>query len=223
VQYLSIGNEVNDYFVNHRDEIPAYESFFLAVKDSIQQEHPDVKVGMTFAYHDAERSNALDIIERLNQGDFLPVTLYLYSPPFEFDRDPYQLGGYLDQIISLAEAKPVALVEIGWSTAESLSGSEGDQEIFIREVFRLLSLKRDQIEFIAWFNLHDGDPEKTLESAISFIPPDNLNNYDEAFLRDFVDFLNFLGLREMDGTPKSGWFAFIEEAEQYLEEFQETD
>ena len=32
VQYLSIGNEVNDYFVHHRDEIPAYKTFFLAVR-----------------------------------------------------------------------------------------------------------------------------------------------------------------------------------------------
>ncbi|MCJ7716695.1 MAG: hypothetical protein MUO54_09265, partial [Anaerolineales bacterium] len=82
IQYLSLGNEVNDYFVNHRDEIPAYKRFFLAVKDAVNEHYPDVKVGMTFAYHDAERGNAVDIIQQLNVGDFLPVTLYIYNQGF---------------------------------------------------------------------------------------------------------------------------------------------
>ena len=37
------------------------------------------------------------------------------------------------------------------------------------------------------------------------------------------DFLNYLGLRKYDGTPKAGWFAFVEEAEKYLEQFQESE
>lgn len=221
VQYLSIGNEVNDYFINHRDEIPAYKTFFLAVRDRIHQDHPEVKVGMTFAYHDAVRTNSLDLIQELDLGDFLPLTLYIYSPPYNFDRDPSELEDYLDQILRLAEDKPVALAEIGWNTAETLSGNEQDQERFVREAFRLLSLNRDRIEFIAWFNLHDGDPATTYESALSFISPETLHAYDEAVMRDFVDFLNYLGLREFDGTPKPGWFVYEEEIKKYLAEFQE--
>ena len=221
VQYLSIGNEVNDYFIDHREEIPAFRSFFLAVKDRIAQKHPEVKVGMTFAYHDAVRTNTLDIIDQLNLGDFLPVTLYLYNPPFEFDRDPKELEAVLDRILDLAGEKPIALAEIGWNTSESLSGTEQDQDEFIREAFRLLTLKRDRIEFMAWFNLHDGDPEDAYQTALSFLPSESLQAQDEAFLRDFVNFLNYLGLREFDGTPKPGWFAFVEESEKYLEVNQE--
>lgn len=221
VQYLSLGNEVNDYFINRRDEIPAYRSFFLTVKDRIAEVHPEVKVGMTFAYHDAVRVNALDIIKELDLGDFLPLTLYLYNPPFEFDRDPAELEGILNEILRLAGEKQVALVEIGWNTSESLAGSEQDQETFVREVFRLLAQHRDRIEFMAWFNLHDGDPEDAYQSALSFIPPESLQDQDEAFLRDFVTFLNYLGLRTYDGTPKQGWYAFEEESERYLERFQE--
>ncbi len=221
VQYLSIGNEVNDYFIHHRDEIQAYKTFFLAVRDRIHQEYPDLKVAMTFAYHDAETTNAIDIIEELNLGDFLPVTLYLYSPPFNFDRDPAELESYFDRILDLAGDTPVAFAEIGWNTAQSLSGSEQDQEFFVREVFRLLSLNRDQIEFFAWFNLHDNNLENTYQSALSFLPPDSHLIQDEDFMRDFVDFLTYLGLREMDGTPKLGWFAFVEESEKYLEAVQE--
>ena len=217
VQYLSIGNEVNDYFVTHRNEIPAYKTFFLSVQEAIKEEYPDLKVGMTFAYHDAERSNSIDIIQDLNLGDFLPLTLYLYSPGFQFDRDPGELESYLDRILDLAGGKPVALVELGWNTAESLSGTQEDQEAFVREAFRLLSLHRDQIEFISWFDLHDSNVENSRESALTFLPKDSHLIQDDDYMNIFVDFLTYLGLRENDGTPKSAWFAFQEEASHYLE------
>ncbi len=217
VQYLSIGNEVNDYFVNHRDEIPAYKTFFLSVEEAIKKEYPDLKVGMTFAYHDAETLNAVDIIRELDLGDFLPITLYIYSPGFVFDRDPAELEAYLERILDLAGEKPVALVELGWNTAESLSGTQEDQEAFVREAFRLLSLHRDQIEFISWFDLHDSKLDNSYNSALTFLPNDSSLIQDEAFMEIFVDFLNYMGLLENDGTPKLGWFAFQEEARKYLE------
>jgi hypothetical protein len=40
---------------------------------------------------------------------------------------------------------------------------------------------------------------------------------DEDFMVKFVDFLNYLGLFESDGTPKQAWFVFQEEAQSYLE------
>ena len=217
VQYLSIGNEVNDYFVDHQNEIPAYEKFFLEVSSAIHKKHPDVMVGMTFAYHDAERSNTLDIIQRLDLGDFLPVTLYLYNQGFTFDRDPDELEGYVNRILDLAGEKPIAIVEIGWNTAESLKGNQSDQAAFLREAFRLLAQHRDKIEFLAWFALHDHKPENSYESALSFIPhrPDLAGN--EEFMEIFVDFLNYLGLREIDGTPKEAWFVFQEESRKYLD------
>lgn len=217
VQYLSIGNEVNDYFVSHRNEIPAYKTFFLSIQEAIKEEYPDLKVGMTFAYHDAEKSNSIDIIRDLDLGDFLPLTLYLYNPGFLFDRDPGELESYLDQILDLAGDKPVALVELGWNTAESLSGTQEDQEAFVREAFRLLSLHRDRIEFISWFDLHDSKAENTLGPALTFLPKDSYLIQDEEFMTSFVDFLTYLGLRENDGTPKLAWFAFQQEASGYLE------
>lgn len=217
VQYLSIGNEVNDYFVSHRDEIPAYKTFFLSVQNAIKEKYPDLKVGMSFAYHDAETSNSIDIIQELDLGDFLPLTLYLYSQGFQFDRNPAELESYLDQVLDLAGDKPVAFVELGWNTAESLSGTQEDQETFLREAFRLLSLHRDQIEFISWFDLHDSKLENSYDAALTFLPNDSYMIEDKDFMRIFVDFLNYLGLRENDGTPKLAWFAFQEETANYLE------
>ena len=217
VQYLSIGNEVNDYFVTHRDEIPAYKTFFLSVQSAIKEVYPDLKIGMTFAYHDAETSNTIDIIQELDVGDFLPLTLYLYSEDFQFDRDPAELETYLNRILDLAAGKPVALVELGWNTAESLSGTQEDQAAFVREAFRLLSLHRTQIEFISWFDLHDSKLDNSYEAALTFLPDNSHLIQDEEYMTILVDFLNYLGLRENDGTPKLAWFAFQEEASKYLE------
>jgi hypothetical protein len=218
VQYLSIGNEVNDYFISHPGEINAYKTFFLAVKEAIQEQHPDILVGMSFAYHDAENQGGLDIIRQLNLGDFLPLTLYIYSPGFLYDRDPAELDGYIDRILDLAGETPVALVEIGWSTAESLGGSQADQAAFLREAFRLLELHRDRILFLSWFDLYDSLPEDTYDAALSFIPPDSTLEEDEEFMAVFVDFLSYMGLCENDGTPKEAWYAFQEETQGYLED-----
>ena len=169
-------------------------------------------VGMTFAYHDAETTNSIDIIQELDLGDFLPLTFYLYSPGFHFDRDPAELEAYLDRILDLAGEKPVALAELGWNTAESLSGTQEDQEFFVRETFRLLALHREQIEFISWFALHDSKLENSSEAALTFLPADSTLIQDEEFMTTFVDFLTYLGLIENDGTPKLAWFAFQEES-----------
>ncbi len=217
VQYLSIGNEVNDYFVNHRDEIPAYKTFFLSVKGAIKERYPDVKVAMTFAYHDAEQTNAVDIIQQLNLGDFLPVTLYIYNQGFMYNRDPAELEAYLNRILDLAGETPIAFAEIGWNTADSLEGTQADQEVFVREAFRLLAKHREKIEFLAWFDLHDSKPENAYDAALTFLPDNSNMIHDEAFMKAFVDFLSYHGLRENDGTPKLAWFAFQEESILYLE------
>jgi hypothetical protein len=216
-QYLSIGNEVNDYFVDHRDEVEAYRTFFLAVKKTIAATHPDVSVAMTFAYHDAERQGGLDLVEELNIGDFLPVTLYLYDDLFRFTRRPEELADYFPRLVAQAGDKPLALVEMGWNTAASLDGTQADQAAFVRQALQQLAAHQEDIAYMTWFNLHDSTPENCETAALTFIPhrPDLAE--DQVFMTDFVDFLCYLGLREHDGTPKQAWGAWLEAAETYLE------
>lgn len=217
VKYLSIGNEVNDYFISHRDEIAAYKEFFLAVKDAVQIEYPDLMMGMTFAYHDAEILGGVDIVRELNVGDFLPVTLYIYSSGFQFDRDPIELDGYLDRILALKQDQSIAIVEVGWNTGQSISGNQEDQAEFVRELFRQLADHRERIEFVSWFQLHDGVMEESDLVAESFLPKNSHLLEDDEFMESFVVFLNDLGLIENDGTPKLAWPVFQEEAQAYLE------
>ena len=98
-----------------------------------------------------------------------------------------------------------------------LSYIEESQSAFlVQEAFRLLAEHQEQIEFLAWFALHDNTLETSYESALTFIPhrPDLVQ--DEAFMTVFVDFLNYMGLLESDGTPKEAWGSFQVESREYL-------
>ncbi len=217
VRYLTIGNEVNKFFVSHRDQLSAYQTFFSGVYSAVKKHHPDCQVGMTFAFHDPEASEAVDLIADLNQGDFVAYTLYPYSPGYIFDRYPDELDVYLDGMIAAAAGKPAAVVEIGWSTAESLQGSEEDQALFVREAFQQLEEHREEIIFLAWSSLHDREIDDLSHPALRFFPlPPHLTS-DESYPPASTDYWNHFGLRRHDGTPKSAWSVFQQEAKIYLQ------
>lgn len=213
IQYLSIGNEVNDYFATHRDEIPAYATAFDQTRVAIHTTHPDLPVGIVFAYHDAETQGTTDIIQTLNRGDFIAYTLYLYDQGFHFTRAPALIGEYLDRMIALAGDTPVAIVETGWSTAEVLGGSEADQTEYVRQVFTALDARRNQVIFLSWFDMHDSLPEACQELALTFFEPGT--QPDPASLEAFVTFICYFGLRDSDGSAKPAWDAWVQEAQEY--------
>ncbi len=111
----------------------------------------------------------------------------------------------------------MAIVELGWSTAASLDGTQDDQAAFVQQAFEQLAAHQDRIAFLTWFSLHDGFLENCEQSALTFIPHCPDLAADEVFMTDFVDFLCNMGLRENDGTEKLGWHVWVEESNTYLE------
>jgi hypothetical protein len=215
LHYLSVGNEVNDYFATHQSEIDAYASAFDQARAAIHEGHPDLPVGIVFAYHDTEREGALDIVKSLNRGDFIAFTLYLYNEGFHFTRDPALIRDYLDRILDAAEGTPMAIVETGWSTAEFLEGTEADQSEYVRQVFAVLDEHRDDILFLTWFVLHDSQQDLCYEQALTFFPSGAAPNGPE--MDAFVTFLCYFGLRNADGTPKPAWEVWVQEAQAYYQ------
>lgn len=208
VHYLWIGNEVNDYFGLHRDEIDAYRVAFEHAREAIRIGHPDLPVGTIFAYHDAEKLGTLDIIPTLNRGDMVAFTLYLHQD-FFFTQDPAEVGGYLDRMLAQAGDTPVAITETGWSTASEIGASEESQADYVQEVFGAFDQRRDRIRFLTWFILHDSLREDCAEQARTFLTPEI--QMDDETMETFVIFLCHLGLRNADGTPKLGWEAWVAE------------
>ncbi|NOY99846.1 MAG: hypothetical protein GXP40_11725 [Chloroflexi bacterium] len=213
IHYLSIGNEVNNYFAAHPDEVQAYAAAFDQARQTVRAVDPGLPVGIVFAYHDAETSGTLDIVRTLNRGDFIAFTLYLYNEGFHFTRDPALIGEYMDRMLDLAGGTPVAIVETGWSTAPELDGSEQGQAEYVRQVFAALAERRERIRFVSWFVLHDSRRETCEDNALTFFEPGT--EPDPAAMDAFVTFICYFGLRRADGTPKPGWDVWVQQAREY--------
>ncbi len=213
LNYLSVGNEVNNYFVSRRDEIPAYITAFDETRNAIHKVNPDLPVGIIFAYHDAETLDAIDVVQQLNRGDYIAYTMYLYNEGFHFRRDPTEIGDYLDRMLTLAGDTPVVITETGWSTAALLEGSEEGQAEYTRQLFAALDERREKIGFVSWFALHDPKPESCTEDIYSFFEPGT--EPEGEFMEAFETFICYFGLRQSDGTPKAAWNVWVEEAEAY--------
>ncbi|RME90042.1 MAG: hypothetical protein D6770_03290 [Anaerolineae bacterium] len=214
IDYLAIGNEVNNYFVKHPDEVEAYASLFDQARQAVHAVNPDLPVGIVFAYHDAERQNAFDIIRQLQRGDYTAFTVYLYNEGFHFTRDPGLIAEALDGMLALAGDTPVAIVETGWNTAPELDGSEVSQAEYVRQVFAALRARRERLLFLSWFALHDSLRETCEEQALTFFEPGE--QPDPANMEAFMTFICYFGLRRADGTPKAAWEVWVQEAENYL-------
>jgi len=214
VKYLWVGNEVNNYFASHRDEIPAYAAAFDQARAAVHQKHPDLPMGIVFAYHDAEQQGTLDIIQTLNRGDMIAFALYLQEG-FHFTLDPASVGSYLDEMLALTGDTPMAVVETGWSTAPELDGSEKGQAEYVRQLFAALSSRRERIRFLSWFVLHDSQYEACYNTALTFFPAGT--QPDAQSMDAFVSFLCYFGLRKSDGTPKLGWEAWGQEEQEYYQ------
>jgi hypothetical protein len=213
LHYLSVGNEVNDYFISHPEEVVPYAAAFDQTRAALHRDHPDLPVGIVFAYHDAETQGTLEMVRQLNQGDFIAFTLYLYNQGFHFTREPALIGEYLDKMIDLADGTPIAIVETGWSTAAELGGTEADQAEYVRQVFTALVQRADHFHFISWFTLHDSRRGHCAEQALTFFEPGT--EPGPEFMEPFVTFLCHFGLRHPDGTPKPAWDVWVNEAKTY--------
>jgi hypothetical protein len=123
VDYVEIGNEVNDYFALHPGEIADYRSRFEAVRANIRKSNPNMMVGIVFAFGDLYKNNDYSTYKALNVGDFDGFTLYLYDANFQFDRSPSELTAALTKMAQITGRRPFGIEEVGWSPWSALSGS----------------------------------------------------------------------------------------------------
>ena len=215
ITYIEIGNEVDIYLRDRRDEIATYREFYEYVYGRVKEAHPEVKVGTVFAYHAAKSSNSTDIIEELEDvGDFNAFTLYIYGPGFMFDRNVGEAREFFDEMDAIS-SKPFVVTETGWSTSPMLGSDEETQAEYVEEVFSILEEKKDRIEFLAWFDSNDIPDETCGLVAESFILEEQKEFVESETMEYFEEFICNLGLRTVDNEPKPGWFEWVERSREY--------
>jgi len=213
IDYLNIGNEVNNYFGKHYDEWADYLEFFRQAENVIHHLKPKIKVGIVLV--ESRRESFWKQVEPY--CDYLGITYYTpcsafgKSPTTEsLDKNHYKyFGRTLDEAIRIAGGKEILITEIGCATHPDIDSSPQLQMQFIKALFQWLNGKEDNILGMSWLSPTDWPYEATKKALQGYL--------DAAALQHepFMKYLTSLGLKYEDGTVKPGYAAFKSGIVQY--------
>lgn len=153
-KYFSLGNEINDYFYLHPEQLEDYLSLYDETHKTIKQESPETKVFVVFSYTHLIDNDQWDMVEQFDKrSDLIGLTSYPwkhFDNPEDIDSDYYErINQYTD--------KPIAFTEIGWISAKSAESSEKEQAEFLTKFLELT--KNVDKEMINWLFLHEAELE----------------------------------------------------------------
>ena len=199
--YYFIGGEVDIYLNTHRDEIPAFKEVLGYTYREIKKASPETKVGSVFAYHYARDYDALDIIHTLaDESDIIGYTVHPYEGDYMYN-DVSRGLKYLDEVSSVVQGKPYAIIETCWSSSTLLGSNEDKQVEFVHDFFSFVD--NSDAEFVIWFSLHNQDD--CSKAAQTHLEPLPHLQVDEAYVEAFEEFMCSPGLKNSDGSPKKAW------------------
>jgi hypothetical protein len=205
VDHVIIGGEIDGYFREHENEITKYENFFTGIYDELKVKHPNVKFGNSFSLHGVLNHRQEDLVGKLNQGDFIAFTYFPVNVLNEIDKTPEEAGKNLEKILDLVGNKQIALMEISWTTAESVGGSKDGQIKFMKIVYDFYRKNEPQFEFVSWFRQYDRPIESCMKSLNT--------SFDISFGNEFViqrtaEYICGAGLIDIDKNAKPSWEEF---------------
>ncbi len=195
IRYLWIGNEVDRYFMSHRNQITDFNALYRDICEAVRQKHPEVKVGTISTYHAAAKEHGLDIIRELGAtGDLIGFTLY--PQLMEVNRN-FDVSVSFRRMDDIADSinRPYAITETGWSS-DGPGGSEHLQARYIKHLVAAWNERQDRIAFLGLYILYDWPPSLTF--AVS-------DHYGHGGNNEFMTFQGSLGLARNTGTPKQAW------------------
>ena len=196
VKYISIGNEVDSYLMNHPSEWAAYKNFYDDAASYVHSVAPTLKVGVATTFGGANGAAASQVAALNQNSDVFILTYYPLDDQFIANNPAAPLTDF-PQMIALANGKPLILKEVGYPSSATLKSSEEEQAEFVANVFKAWQSAGGRIPYLAFFALHDFG-KKTC---------DDLTRYYGASDRavNFKAYLCTLGLRRADGTAKAAW------------------
>jgi len=205
VDHMIIGGGVDAYFREHEKDITKYEEFFTDVYNELKEKHPNVKFGNSFSLHGVLNHQQEDLVGKLNQGDFIAFTYFPVNTLNEIDKTPEDAGKNLEKILDLVGDKQIALMEMSWSTAESVGGSNDGQVKFMKIVYDFYRKNEPRFEFLTWFRQYDRPVESCMKGLNT--------SFDVSFGNEFVlqhtaEYVCGAGLIDSDKNPKPAWEEF---------------
>ncbi|MCP3682391.1 MAG: hypothetical protein GY861_06835 [bacterium] len=159
-EYLSLGNEINDYFYLNPDELDDYLSLYDEAYAEIKKVSPKTKVFVVFSYTHLIANNQWELLDTFNDRvDLIGLTTY----PWKHFESPENITADYYTKLNSYTTKPIAFTEIGWvSNAESKS-SESEQAAFLTRFIELT--EGMDVEMIHWLFLHEPKLEGIVASV----------------------------------------------------------
>jgi hypothetical protein len=205
IDSVIIGGGIDAYFREHENDITKYEEFFTGVYGDLKEKHPNVKFGNSFSLHGVLNHEQEDLVGKLNQGDFVAFTYFPVDVLNEVNKTPEEAGKNLEKILDLVEGKQIALLEISWTTAESVGGSKEGQTKFMQIAYDFFRKNEPRFEFLSWFRQYD----RPIESCVNSLNPDfDISFGNEFVLKRTAEYICGAGLIDVNKNPKPGWDEF---------------
>jgi hypothetical protein len=197
IRWISIGNEVDPYFMKHLDEVTAYRQLLLNLTPVVKKLFPGVILTVNFEFNGIDHLNK-ELKPIFDLGEIFSVTYYPLNPDFTV-RPPDVIQGDFKLILAAAGGKPVMFQEVGYPSSELLGSSPAKQALFLQMFFD--QLRGSQPAVIGMTYLFMSDLPKALVESFG-------EYYNQPGSDKFKAFLATLGLFDGAGNPKPGWEVF---------------
>jgi hypothetical protein len=194
VAYLSIGNEI-DLRLDSKGDWERYLKFYSQVYREIKSIHPDIVIGSKITVMEG-LVNELTYINMLSEySDVLMLNYYPQDEEFRV-LDPTMIYEHFEIALTNFDL-PIYITEIGYQSGDKYCNSSEDKQAeFYKELFKFWDLNYERIPviLIAWLN----DQSDEIMSGFKEYYGDQPN---------LVEYLETLGVRNHDGTPKKAYDA----------------
>jgi len=199
-RWVTIGNEVDSYFANHKNEIESYAQLFGALSPTLHQSFPGAPLTVNFT------AGAIGDLKGkyksiTDKTEIYSLNFYPINADFTF-RDPATSGRELQQMILSASDRPIVFQEMGYPSSAKLGSSEDKQAMFLDSVLHVLAQNQSRVQAVN-FNWRSDLPDSVVKDLTSYYKLGNSGNFRE--------FLASLGWFQVNGTPKKIWSVFQKE------------
>jgi hypothetical protein len=152
--YLSLGNEINDYFYLHPDEIDDFKTLLEEAYSAVKDASPKTRIMVVLSFTHLIDNDQWDMLSSFEDSvDAIGLTTY----PWKHFDDPEDIPPDYYTRIEQHTSKPIAFTEIGWTSSQESGSSEQEQARFL---IKFLELTGElNVEMVSWLFLHE--PELT--------------------------------------------------------------
>lgn len=204
------GNQLDDMSDSERARVTGeLVTFWSSARDHIHSLSPQMAVSVTVREQGYETELAF-----IELSDVATFNFYCsrFALDLKIQSDPEKIRGYIDQMLTLANGKPLVLQELGchggFEDKPTVTAATLDlQKHFFDVVFAELKA-RPLFRAAVVFQLVDWDPDLYDDFYGTLLRDEGI---PESFIEQFGESLTTVGLlRFADGSARPAWNSFIE-------------